>query len=293
MNPPLFWNPQFIMLNSGHGNILKITSSIDESEISMPFKISGSIFKSPGIGTFGGFFSSNKILDWDYVWNHLLKLNPEISEYEIIFPPEYFLPEIFVKQLDSCINSFDTKVISDTNHHINLTNFSPNLMSKGNRKKFRQFNEASGHILRGHQVDLESVIDALVISRQNLGIRLSMTREQIRKAFRDMPSEYENYAAIIENKIVASAITVSITAEIKYVLYWGDTGDVWKSTSPVVALCLAIAQDAKEDGFSILDLGISSVEGVINDGLKRFKDNLGAITTTRSKVKFHKPINLA
>lgn len=293
MKPPLFWNPQFISLNSGQSDVFKIVSSIDKSEISMPFTSSGGLLKSPGIGTFGGFFSPDGVADWDEAWNGLVMLKPEIREYEIIFPPEYFLPEIFKNQADSCVEIFDTKVVNDTNHHVLLKDFSLNMISKGNRKKLRQFNEASGQVLRGHQVDLESVIDVLEISRKNLGLSLSMSRDQIRKAFRDMPNEYAYFAAVIEDTVVASAITVSLTAEIKYVLYWGDAGDTWKSTSPVVALYSAIVQDAQDNGFSILDLGISSVEGFINDGLKRFKDNLGSITTLRRKVMFQRPINLA
>ena len=293
MNPPLFWNPQFISLNSGHIEVLKIISSIENSEISMPFKTSGNLLKSPGIGTFGGFFSPDRMLDWYEAWNGLIMLKPEITDYEIIFPPEYFFPEIFINQADSCVSIFDAKIVNDTNHHVLLKDFSLNMISKGNRKKLRQFYEASGQVLRGPQADLENVIDVLEISRKNLGLRLSMSRDQIRKAFRDMPSEYEYYAAVIDETVVASAITVSITAEIKYVLYWGDAGDAWKSTSPVVALYMAIVQDARDNGFSILDLGISSVEGMVNDGLKRFKDNLGSVTTTRRTAKFQRPINLA
>ena len=140
---------------------------------------------------------------------------------------------------------------------------------------------------------MEKVIAVLEISRKNLGVQLSMSRDQIRAAFEKMPDEYSHYSAIIGESVVAAAITVELSADVVYVLYWGDVGDSWKSTSPVVALCLAIAQDCRKKGYSILDLGTSSVDGIVNDGLKKFKENLGAVSTFKRRVFFQRPINLA
>ena len=276
MKTPIFWNPQFSLLNQGQSEIAELIDFETNSRITVPFVMSATKFRSPGIGTFGGLFSEKEIPDWSQVWLDLLSLNPEISDYEIVFPPEYFMPDIFVNQVMTCVNLFDAQIILESNQHVLLNNFSTDSISKGNRKKFRQFNEASGEILRGENGNLEKVIDVLEISRKNLGVQLSMSRDQIRAAFEKMPDEYSHYSA-----------------NVVYVLYWGDVGDSWKSTSPVVALCLAIAQDCRKKGYSILDLGTSSVDGIVNDGLKKFKENLGAVSTFKRRVFFQRPINLA
>jgi hypothetical protein len=42
-----------------------------------------------------------------------------------------------------------------------------------------------------------------------------------------------------------------------------------------------IVAEALEDGAHVVDLGISSVDGVVNDGLVQFKRSIGASTALR------------
>jgi len=293
MSFPLFWDPEFSSLNSGENELLKVSLLGSSSEAVIPYKLSKSTFRSPGIGTFGGFFAANKSTNWHDTWAELISLNPKAHEYEIVFPPEYFYSEIFLNQISACIKLFEVEVTTDFNQHIALNDLSFGDLSKGNRKKLRQFDEASGRILRGSSGNLEKVIDVLETSRKNLGLQLSMSKHQIRSAFLRMPKKYFHYSAVIEGTVVAAAITVELSPETLYVLYWGDIGGPSRNTSPVVALYWEIVKDARENGYSILDLGTSSVNGIVNEGLKKFKENLGAVVTSKHTVRFQRPINLA
>jgi len=40
-------------------------------------------------------------------------------------------------------------------------------------------------------------------------------------------------------------------------------------------------------------LGTCSVDGVVNEGLRKFKENLGATTSLRRKVRFQRPLDFA
>ena len=293
MKLPLFWSPKFSLLNSDQNGILSVLNAHTNSLATMPYRLSGTRLRSPGIGTFGGLFCESEVVDWSQLWIDVILLNPDVSEYEVVFPPEYFYPKIFLNQFDACLNLFDVEVTTDINQHVLLESSPLPGLSKGNRKKFRQFNEAGGVVYRNLDMDLDEVIDVLEKSRADLGVQLSMSREQIRSAFSQMPNEYSCYSAVIAESVVAAAITVELSAEVIYVLYWGDVGGSWKRTSPVVALYLAIAEDSRLRGYTVLDLGTCSVDGVVNEGLRKFKENLGATTSLRRKVRFQRPLDFA
>ena len=62
--------------------------------------------------------------------------------------------------------------------------------------------------------------------------------------------------------------------------YHGDLAET-RGKSPVVLLVKGIYNYAGSRGFQILDLGISSVESRLNNGLYTFKKNLGALESER------------
>jgi hypothetical protein len=285
---PLFWSEEFCELHSDINRILEISVNIN-SNVSIPYKIADTRFKSPGIGTFGGFYGENDPTNWIEIWNKLIEVSHEIDSFEISFPPKYFEIQKFEAQIQASIELFNPKCVVELNQHVVLVSDATESLSKGNRKKYRQFCEASGTVKRGKIEDLKKVVALLQESRKNLGVDLSMSYVQILEAFTKMPEIYRCYFAEIEAEIVAAAIVVEISRESLYVLYWGDTPGYWRKTSPVVAIFMEVYKDAYQEGFKYLDLGISSVDGEINPGLTRFKRNLGCIDSEKIKVLFYNP----
>jgi hypothetical protein len=285
---PLFWSEKFCNLHTGANQVLQVFTE-SEMVATIPYKTVNSNFKSPGIGTFGGFYTENPSMNWKEIWTEFVQMNQEVSFFEIIFPPEYFQPEVFEPQIKSCLDLFDPRCTIELNQHVILSGDAEIRLSRGNRKKYRQFQEAFGVVKRGKIEDLGSIVGVLQESRKNLGVELSMTYAQILESFTRLPEIYRCYLAEIDNEIVAAAIAVEISRESLYILYWGDKPGYWRKVSPVVAIFLHIYKEAQKEDFDFLDLGISSLDGQVNSGLARFKQNLGSVDSKKMKVLFQHP----
>jgi hypothetical protein len=102
-----------------------------------------------------------------------------------------------------------------------------------------------------------------------------MSSEKFVRLLRDLPHVFQLFGAFIEDEVVAAALVVRLNQDVAYVLYWGDT-PAGRARSAVAPLASFLAGHYGNLGVSILDLGISSVKGIIDDGLARFKENLGS-----------------
>lgn len=78
---------------------------------------------------------------------------------------------------------------------------------------------------------------------------------------------------------VASALLYRLRPDIELVEYWGDSHDL--DRSPMNRLAEEVFGRAIDEGVRLVDLGISSVEGVPNEGLIQFKQSIGATAELR------------
>jgi hypothetical protein len=74
--------------------------------------------------------------------------------------------------------------------------------------------------------------------------------------------------------LAAAAICLAVRPEVLYVLYWGDA-DGMETYSPIVLLASEIYGFCQQHRYALFDAGISTVEGVPNEGLVNFKRRLG------------------
>ena len=83
-----------------------------------------------------------------------------------------------------------------------------------------------------------------------------------------------------ENRAVASALVYRVLPGLHYVAAWGDAGHQLPY-SPMNFMAHQVVGEALKDGAHVVDLGISSVDAKVNDGLVQFKRNIGASTALR------------
>ena len=82
------------------------------------------------------------------------------------------------------------------------------------------------------------------------------------------------------DNVVAAALTYRALPTLEVVVYWGDAHHDL-TPSPMHALAAGITVEAAQAGVRYLDLGISSVAGVPDDGLDQFKRRMLAVATPR------------
>ena len=83
-----------------------------------------------------------------------------------------------------------------------------------------------------------------------------------------------------ENHAVAAALTYRVLPGLHYIAAWGDAGHQLPY-SPMNFMAHQVVGEALKDGAQVVDLGISSVDAKVNDGLVQFKRNIGASTALR------------
>lgn len=272
---PLFWRESY--WKGDHESQWTI-KSLGSSIAKIFFRINGSVVEVPGGATFGGWYptGSSTLTDADYVGLYRSLLEEHASSTLIVrLPPKYFLPEVFLPQVEA-LRQLPSVEVTDVNFSIYLNDDSGNLsFSRGNRKRVRQFAEAAGKIRECLDSERSSAYDLLQDNRSRRGAQLSMSRSSFLATLAENPEDYRCWLAHVEGEILGAALTVQISDETLYVLYWGDSV-AGRQMSVVASICDFLIRLAKDEGSLFLDLGISSVAGVVDDGLKRFKENLGA-----------------
>jgi len=289
---PLFWTEDFQKISERKYQIETIPIPIHlglESVFGLlTYRIEKTTMFSPGSATFGGIFVPPEIsLDVQSIKTILSDLCNKLGVENCtwVFPPEFLISQNFVNQI-SAIKSFSNYGESiETNQHVLVSEWDKSKLSHGNRKKLNQFKSKKGEVLLNDFFYLKQSVQLLQYSRLRKGVNLSMSFEQIESCFKELGKFYSLFTAILDNEVVGAAITVDFGFSTRYVLYWGDS-DHGRKYSVTVALFEAILQSAKNDTLKYLDLGVSSVLGKLDNGLYKFKSNLGATTSFRTTINF-------
>jgi len=201
-------------------------------------------------------------------------------------PPEYFYPEIFHRQQRALVQLGGT-LIDETNSTIqlsllqsgsDLSNF-----SRGNRKRLRAFSDRGGEIRRAQGFELRAAHSLLVENRVRRGVNLSVDEEKFVGLLTNLPESYTCWLALVGQEILGVAYTVEVSSHSTYVLFWGDS-PAGRSVSVVASLCARLQMVALAEGKEFLDLGISSENGNVDEGLFNFKRNLGASTFPQARI---------
>jgi hypothetical protein len=84
--------------------------------------------------------------------------------------------------------------------------------------------------------------------------------------------------------LAAAALVYRVRPEWNYVVAWGDNPK-YRPNKVMNILAYQLVKEAIDEGVAVIDLGISSVDGMPDDGLILFKRNIGAATGLRSNFR--------
>ena len=280
---PLFWTDRYVNLHAPVHKILPI--QVSDSNIAMFTYSELDILKSPGRATFGGFWPSETFGDIDIgfalrAYKYFFSKFPEFNEVKVILPPQVFFPKVFASQIKALMTFDVTRIIVDTNYHVDVQNWSKKNLSKGNRKKIRQFYELGGIVSYSNVDNIKQCYEVLVENRKRRGVALTMHYADFESSLLLCGEDFKLIQAFLENQIVAACYLVKILPDYWYVLFWGELVN-FRSLSPVASMFQFLIEEAQRNRVKFLDLGISSVEGVLDEGLARFKSNLGAMSSQK------------
>ena len=236
----------------------------------------------PGRATFGGVWPATNFDEFKKVLCGVIRMTGS-RDAVCTLPPEYFYPDVFKAQKDFIEAMGGSVLFNDVSFHIEVEKWDISKLSKGNRKKIRQCYEQNVVFRREHLLGLGEVYELIRRNRSKKGVVPSMGFQQLVDAIEAFPNEYQVFALYLSENMIASAVTVLITPEIRYVYMWADDEN-FRSLSPVATLCNEIVEYSRKDGIKIVDLGTASLNGVLDVGLARFKLNLGAVQTLKPSM---------
>jgi hypothetical protein len=248
-------------------------------------QISPGIFASPGRGPYGGFDTSSDISDADledFVIQTEFKLKAAgATRIEIVMPPFCYAPQRGPQNL-ALLCRLGYRVIRQELNQA-LTVGEVNFADQGdyaNRKRLKKAARAGVVVRELATAEHKDGYNAILESRQKKSRSLSMTWEDVEAMQAAFPGRVRLFGAEHDRSILAAAICLAVNRRVFYVYAWGERAGA-EPISPVSSIAAHLFEYAQHHGFALLDLGTSSLDGIINPGLHRFKRSLGATTSLK------------
>jgi hypothetical protein len=265
---------KYFELNNVEFDCKSITYEFNGKKISVSGVNINNKFISPHYGSFSNisFSSPGSFHNSKLIKGLLKKINNEYCEYEFRICPEFYGLESSLI-VSAMLNSGASIKAMELNNHIELKTYQG--MNRANTKKLNQLKDKL-YIARQSSVN-----------RESKGNTLSLSFDKLLKLFNNFSEDFKCWSVqqVEDNFLRAGAITIDINKIVRYVFYWGDKIVANDTLSPVVMLADHLIQESQKDGFLFLDLGVSSINGKINPGLRHFKRSLGAIDSFKIVIE--------
>ena len=198
--------------------------------------------------------------------------------------PERYLSEYQCLILQNCLYKLHFQVeYGDQNHEITISDKSfYETVRGGTTKQLLRTYLKKGYLVAQELNPNFAFIHAFIArSRKRKNRPMTMNCEQLTAHFKIFPKNFQLFSVTHSNMMVAVGVTIKINDNILYTFYLADDENYLKD-SPTTFLLSGIYEYGQLNNFKILDLGIATEKGVMNEGLARFKQNLGATISAKN-----------
>jgi hypothetical protein len=277
-NDPLFFQADYLTTVNKNSFKSFVGKNQQESNLQIIIDDSDVICTSMSMSLFGSFLQRSSCIFEDFdrfvglLSDHLraagkktLKLIHPASCYDHSVPLEWLEKTGF------------KKILTSDNQHIDLQN--PRKFHNMELRKLKTLKET--HQVRrldpSEFINLHQFITKCR-GQQNLEINIDQTT--LLNLVSTFPNHYEGWVSELDGQWTSAVLMVRVTKQLVY-YYLPATDKVFKSASPMVQLIDHLISYYQNNGFSTLDMGVSSINGVRQKGLFDFKERMGAICTPK------------
>jgi RimJ/RimL family protein N-acetyltransferase len=276
-DPHGFLSRKFLNLNrSKVDKIFALVNDNSKPLIGLFVGLKDGYLLSPFSAPFGGIHFTNELIHISVINEFIKDLQSFIkingfAGIKITFPPNLYYQTINSKFIHGLFyGGFNIKTI-DITSWVDLESFNDWFQKYSVRKCL---NQALKHGLSFKQTkDLSEKVEAYEIIRKN---RILNGRD-IYMSFNDLNNTNEiwdvDYFVVYDrnNIIVASSINYRFHNSIVYAVFWGDIEN-GRSQRAMDFCIYNLLKHYKQFGYKYLDVGISTKNGIPNEGLLRFKE---------------------
>ena len=194
--------------------------------------------------------------------------------------PEIYEPDQSALIKETLIGSGFSIKYEDITQVIPITESSMDL----NTHKKRRLRQAASLDFSFREISLsylEEAYSLIVESRESKGYPITMTFKDLEAMFKLFPTDYLLFGVFDKNKLIAASACIKVNNKILYCFYIGDDL-AFRPHSPITVLINGIYRYCQASHFKMLDLGISTDNGVLNKGLYAFKKTFGSFDSHKS-----------
>jgi hypothetical protein len=243
--------------------------------------IKNKIAFSPLRATFGGIEFSESLSEMalnDFLVQVLHFLTTkDVSEIIINSYPEKYLSEQQKHILENCLLKLNFQIkFTEYNYEIDVTDKSfLEIIISPRAKQLLKISIKNNFIFRKEINPNFSIIHAFIAqSRIRKNRPMTMSLEQLTEHFQKFPDNFHVFSVYDINTLIAVGVTIKINQDILYTFYLADNQQYLKY-SPTIYLLSGIYEYCQQENVKLLDLGIATDKGILNEGLARFKRSLG------------------
>ena len=243
-----------------------------------------SFWTSGFVGPFGGPWPSiREQSELNHLPNHL----NEVAQRAKAGGANGLRVRLAPKVLWPSLNEAVTDVLSDLGwiptvreigHTIHLSEWSYQSLNRNRTRDLKRLNQLDYRILDGEGL-MSHAYDVLLRNRMNKNLTNPISLRQL-TCIKDVLGKSCKVSLVFDNmnRGVAAGLVLGLDSRIAYVAQWGHV-DSLDGVSPMTPLAIDFFEWAKSRNFEILYLGVSSLEGHLDEGLARFKESLGSRRT--------------
>jgi len=281
----LFHKVEYLKLcASTHANVKTFFTEIKKEPLGIQFQVRNTLANSPVSASFGGLINCSTHVIPDeviafFTGFELELIQDGVSEVRIRTFPKVYNPTI--AEVESVIleSLGYVQQVSDIAQfiHIDQSSFQSKVKLSELQKLRRAAREMTFTQLPNEK--LHEVYSLINDNRRWKRYPMTSSFEWLAVLLGAFPEDYLLFG-VFDQELVAAAVCVRINSEVLYTFYLGDIPRT-RAISPVVFLLEGIYNYAGMNSFKLLDLGVSTENGIKNDGLYTFKKNLGTTDTHR------------
>ena len=158
--------------------------------------------------------------------------------------------------------------------------------------------EYVAHLKSSHRRELRHGLDALefhqaetadawaaayqviAVNRRHRGLQLKISLEYVLRLRDIFSPRIRMYQLSTEGTLIAAALVYRVRSDCDYVVAWGDDR-TRRDLAPINVLAYRLVEHAFAERVRLVDIGISSVDGIPDDGLIEFKRHILATSGLR------------
>lgn len=246
----------------------------------------GNSLLSPFSAPFGGFVCHGKqrLEYMDEAVRLLVNYAKARDKSLVITPPSMVYDQTEMSKWINIYSNYLKTRFVDLNYHFSTARFSgyEEHIERNARKNLCHALREDFHFVKldsASRKDVARAYDVIRRNRTERGFPLRMTLEQV---WQTVSQVVDADFFILENEgnDVAAAQVFHVTEDMAQVVYWGDVRE-YSAMRPMNMLTYKVFEYYHNTGIKILDIGISTENGIPNFGLCEFKESIGCEVTLK------------